>query len=616
MSLILAAALLLANAAEAPASPAHTPAMAPVALVQHRLRGTMGDRVRANLDAWVLRAPGANPALLELLRRRDRAWPHADIVPWAGEFPGKFLTAAVPLRRLTEDPRLDTMLVDFVGALVDAQAADGYLGPFRKAERWMGHWDLWGHYHVALGLLDWFDETGDPRAQEAVRRMIAGICDRYADGDRRPIDAGTPETNLALLHVLARVHTADGDPRVGALIARIEEDLAQGGDWLRLGAEGTPYHALPRNGTRWESLHILQGFVARHRATGEARYRDAAWNLWKSLRDHDRHPSGAVTTAEGAKGTIFEPGAVETCCSIAWLALGVDLLGLTGDPTVADELELTTWNQGIAALHPSGSWCTYDTPMNGARSPAYHQINFQQRVGGPELNCCSVNGPRALGLLSDWALMEDDAGLYVNYYGPGAAVVRLRDGRAFVIAQETAYPAEGTVRITVTPQQDDGRLELRLRIPAWSRHTEAVLDGEAMAFRPSPGSYLRLGRDWKSTGSLTLHLDMQPRSLPGGPPACAGRAAFYHGPLLLAFDPYYNAVELADLPPIDTENFQPKPVAPPPAPRTAAFPPIGLWEVATRGGGTVTLCDFASAGAHGTAYAAWLPVSAPQEVAE
>lgn len=614
MNAILAAALAVAAAA-ADGVPV-APAMERVHAVQYRLRGVLGDRLRANLEAWVLRAPGANPGMIEILRRRDRAWPYPDLVPWAGEFPGKFLTAAVPMRRLVEDPRLDEFLGDFVGALVDAQAEDGYLGPFRAHERWQGHWDLWGHYHIAHGLLDWFDETGDARAHEAVRRMIAGICDAYAGGDRRPIDAGSPETNLALLHALARADGPDADPRIAALIARIEEDLAAAGDWLAAGAAGVPYHALPRNGARWESLHILQGLLARHRATGEPRHRDAALNLWRSLRDLDRHPSGAVTTNEGAMGTIHQPGAIETCCTVAWMALGVDLLALTGDAAIADDLEIATWNQALAAQHPSGSWCAYDTPMNGARSPAYHQINFQQRVGAPELNCCGVNGPRALGLLRDWAIMRDAGGLYLNHYGPGAAVVRLPDGRAFVIAQETAYPAEGEVRVTVTPQQEDGRLELRLRVPAWSRATEVRVEGDAMAFRPSPGGYLRLGRDWSAGGAVILRFDMHPRHTPGGPPAHTGRAAFHHGPLLLAFDAYHNTVELDEVPPIDAARFAPEPVSPEPTRRPGAFPPIGLWRVATADGGSVVLCDFATAGAHGTAYAAWLPAANLPEAPE
>jgi hypothetical protein len=50
----------------------------------------------------------------------------------------------------------------------------------------------------------------------------------------------------------------------------------------------------------------------------------------------------------------YAGGSIETCCSVAWMALTIDALRLTGDPTVADELELTLWNQALAAQHPSG----------------------------------------------------------------------------------------------------------------------------------------------------------------------------------------------------------------------------------------------------------------------
>ena len=42
-------------------------------------------------------------------------------------------------------------------------------------------------------------------------------------------------------------------------------------------------------------------------------------------------------------------------------------------------------------------------------------------------------------------------------------------------------------------------------------------------------------------------------------------------------------------------------------PRTPEPRPMLLAECKTRGGGTVTLCDFASAGAAGNDYISWLP---------
>ena len=58
------------------------------------LGGVLGDRLAANEAHWLLTAPDANPAMLEMFRDRDRQ-PARDLVPWAGEFAGKYLTAGV-----------------------------------------------------------------------------------------------------------------------------------------------------------------------------------------------------------------------------------------------------------------------------------------------------------------------------------------------------------------------------------------------------------------------------------------------------------------------------------------------------------------------------------------
>ena len=45
----------------------------------------------------------------------------------------------------------------------------------------------------------------------------------------------------------------------------------------------------------------------------------------------------------------------------------------------------------------------------GERRPARYDLHFQDTAtrGTSHLSCCAANGPRALGVLSEWAMMID-----------------------------------------------------------------------------------------------------------------------------------------------------------------------------------------------------------------
>lgn len=568
-----------------------------------RFSGEIGRRIDANVANWLLRVPDSSPGLLDMFHRRDRQLSGGALVPWAGEFAGKYLISAVQACRMSDDPALRPYIADFVEALIASQAPNGYLGAFAESEQLLGQWDLWNHYHVMTGLLMWHDLTGYPAALDTAVRTADLICRVYLDGDRRPIDAGSPECNLAVLPVMLDLFRRTGNPRYRALALRIEEDLERAGDWLREGAKGTLYCNLPNNGTRWESLHIVQGFVTLYDMTGNAIYRDAAQRLWESIRNRERHPSGAFSTHERACGTPYAMGSIETCCAVAWAALSIDVLRLTGDPLVADELELTTWNQFLAAQHPSGSWCTYDNPINGVRLPSAHSIAFQVRPGTGDLNCCSVNAPRGLGMLPEWAIMQDDAGLAVNFYGPMQTSLALKSGEQVAIRQETAYPVDGRVRIALTPSSP-AAFTLRLRIPAWSSATSVTVNGEPVD-AVEPGTYAPVTREWKQGDVVDITFDMSLRYWAG-----AGQrreyAALYTGPILLAFDAARNPFETNEIAPIDLARVSLRRIEASGTRGPGAFPPIALWEL-DRADQPLVLCDFASAGASGTKYAAWLP---------
>ena len=72
---------------------------------------------------------------------------------------------------------------------------------------------------------------------------------------------------------------------------------------------------------------------------GSERYYRAFTNIWHSILQSDRHVTGGFSSVEAAHGNPFDPRPIETCATIAWMCLTIDMLRLTEDARAADELE-------------------------------------------------------------------------------------------------------------------------------------------------------------------------------------------------------------------------------------------------------------------------------------
>ncbi len=569
--------------------------------------GFVGRRIRADVENWLIVVPKTDPGLLEMFARRDSGT-KPDLVPWAGEFVGKYLISGVEAMRMSDDPRLRQTLQGVVDRLIELQAEDGYLGPWPKSERLLGHWDLWGHYHVMLGLMLWHEQTGDQRAMEACRRIGDLVCRTYLDTDRRVFDAGSQEMNMGIIHGMARLYRKTGQARYLRMAQEVLKDFERAGDYFRTGLEGTEFFRTPR--PRWESLHSLQGMAELAQITGDPRYRRAFLSHWASIRRFDLRNTGGFSSGERATGDPYRNDAIETCCVIAWQAVMIDALRLTGDARIADDLERATFNAVFGSQHPSGKWCTYSTPMDGRRVASHVAIKFQARPDTPHLNCCSVNGPRGYGMLSEWGVMRARDGLAVNYYGPMEARVSLADGTPVGIHQETDYPIGPRVTLRLDLPRPKP-FTLRLRIPAWSSVTQATVAGEAVS-DVRPGRYLKLTRRWQAGDEIELKFDMSLR-YQAGDFEQYGRASLYRGPILLALDDRFKTGDVAGKTvAVDVSRLdEAKVVAVDPQIARAAgeYPPWLVVDLPGAGGKTLRLVDFASAGATGGEYVSWLPAA-------
>jgi len=566
--------------------------------------GFWDNYLRAISDNWLKVAPDRNPAMLGMFADPEKE-PHPFYLPWSGEFAGKHLTGAVQVLRLTKDEELRNTLNRFVDRLVKLQLENGYLGPWPKEYQLTGKapnlpvaWDAWNHYHIMIGLLLWYEDTGDIKALNAAAIIGDLLCDKFLGKPGSMAAIGETYTNLTPVHSLCLLYKATGDHQYFDLARQIVEDeFPKGGDYVQTALAGKEFYQTPQ--PRWESLHAIMGIAEMYWLTGEKKYRQAFEHIWWSIVKLDRHNTGGFSSGEQAKGNPYDPGAIETCCSIAWSALSVEMLRLTGNSIVADELEVTLMNAICGYQSRTGSWCTYDTPMDGVQVPFTTFMTGHMRPGSEELSCCTVNSARGFGMISDWALMTDGESLIVNWYGDSILSGKL--DIPVLLKQQTDYPRTGHILIKVLPIPGHGlEFTLKLRIPHWSKKTRVAINGEAVE-QVTPGSYLVLTRKWKWDDKIEMDLDMSLHYW-AGEKQYEDKSSIYYGPVLLAYR-VPEGLKSEEVPVFDATNMNGRLIE-----SENTDGPFVQMAFSDVHGNRISLLDFDSAGEDGQHYLSWLKV--------
>lgn len=572
-----------------------------------RLDGPMGERFDANLQNWLLAVPYANPGMLQIYARRNQS--HQEIIPWYGEFSGKYLTSVAQAYAIQPNAELKKAGDYVVSVLAREQDVDGYLGVWPDSEKLNGRttngqktWDAWSHYHNMLGLYLWGRVSNNQIATAVLNRAAECLYDFYIIQENK-LDEDKGGTDVAIGHIFAILYRETKDPRYLEMVQKTFATFEgiSGGDYFRAGLQNKPFYKMNR--TRWESLHAIQTIAQTYYITKQEEYRRSFENIWDGIRRYDRHNTGGFSSGECAVGNPYDLGAIETCCTIAWMALSQDMLMLSDRSYVADEIELTLWNALLGAQHYSGRSFTYNTPMIGDKKSSAHEIVFQATAGSAEVNCCSVNGPRGLSMIGDFGVLVKDEQITVNYYGASEIIINTSNGHRVQVTQTGDYPFGDNLRLTVVT--DEGyKGDFRLRIPFWSEETLLIRNGVPLV-DVVPGVYFVL-KNIRCGDVIDLKLDFRPHFWQGNL-ELVGKTSLYIGPILLAYDQRFNEgsidvphlLRLSDLvfASIDYEDImQPK--------------PYKLVQLTSVDGISMKLCDFASAGQTGTLYTTWLPTEA------
>eukprot|EP00039_Didymoeca_costata_P011282 m.157630 g.157630 ORF g.157630 m.157630 type:complete len:854 (-) comp15121_c3_seq2:179-2740(-) len=470
------------------------------------------------INHFCLPLPLSSPAILEMFLERDRK-PYQKLLPWSGEFVGKYLTHCVQLYRVTGNSDLSARIQQTFSVLESYQSEDGYIGPWPSGYEFNPKppnginqpWDSWGHYHILYAAILWYEYTMDPSILAFAKKIGDLLASVFGGDPHKLYNVGAYEQNSAIIHAIACLYSITGEQSYLQLCNTIlqEFQLAPCGDYVRNALAGKQYYEGSQ--PRWEGLISVLGIAQMAWITGNKDMYTAYQQIWWSLCQYERHNHGGIMSSEQASGSPYNTGSVETCCTVTWCAMGVEMLKMTGLSVVADELELSLWNTGMLLESPSGRWCIYNSGMSGQKESTTIELQFQATASGSELSCCSVNAPRMYGMLAEWALMTENTSpttapnMIVNFYGPCTMTLP----KIAKLVQTTEYPYDDRVSIAVTPDTTT-EFGIKLRIPAWSQNSTVTVNGKEQT-GVTAGQYLLLKRTWSTGDTIELEFDFRLR---------------------------------------------------------------------------------------------------------
>ena len=439
---------------------------------------------------------------------------------WQTEFWGKYMHSAVPFWKYIGSDVLKRKIDAGVENVIAAQEECGYIGNYFDADRYGHGWDVWGTKYTLMGLMHYYDGTGDKRSLEAAMKLCDYLIGEMGPGGRRgrPLRFSGSWGGLASGSVLEPVvwlYNRTKEKRYLDFAAYVVSELCDCEDGPQLVKLAKVPVADRRFGKvpewykndpdrqllkAYEMMSCYQGLVDYAETTGKREFIDAA------VQTAEKIVEGEINLAGGAAaGELWFHGAdqqyrhrswqQETCVLTTWMRLCEKLLSVTDNPKWADQLERTFYNAYLGAMRPDGSEFASYSPLMGDRSSGHHHCRMHT-------DCCNSNGPRGyLAILESFLSAKDDV-VTLNFYMSGNAKASVGDGAVAKFQLYTLYPKSDTVELWYR-SHEQRTFSLRLRIPSFSENTVVKVNGVPLDGAVKCG-YFTLRREWHEADKIEL----------------------------------------------------------------------------------------------------------------
>ncbi len=434
---------------------------------------------------------------------------------------------------------LDTLVADTATLIEAAQQPNGYLHTYftfdKAPERWVtidrGHnnkHELYCAGHFFQAAVAHHRVTGSTQLLNVATRFADHICETFgpADTQRHGTD-GHPEIEMPLVEL----YRITRDPKYLAQ-AQYFVDVRLGMGLINdAKQELLPFRELTRiDGHAVCAVYLTAGVTDIYAETGEAALKQTLDRLWDNMTETQTYVTGGIGSRWGVEsfGDDYELPAhayAETCAAIGNLMWQARLLALNGEAKYADAIEQTLYNGLLSGLSLDDTHYFYQNPL-----VAKDSYRRQPWFG---CACCPPNVARLLAQLPGYQYSVGEQAAWAHLYIAGTAALTLPDGRAVTITQQTEYPSDGDITISVDA---DGPFTLHLRIPAWAENAQLAVNGQPVAV--TPGTYAALTRTWRPGDTLFLSLPMPVQRVRAHPRVAdaVGRVALQRGPLVYCLE--------------------------------------------------------------------------------
>lgn len=447
------------------------------------------------------------------------------------------------------DPELEAKCDEWISKIAGAQLPDGYINTYftlaRPDDRWtdMDKHELYCTGHMIEAAIAYYQATGKKSLLEVAQKMVAHAMTIMGPEGRHWVP-GHEEIELALM----KLFTLTGDETYRDFAAWLLEQRGHGygvygsdGEvddwWLKYYQDLVPVSELTDIcGHAVRAMYLYCGMADVAASLGKQDYLNALDTLWDDVVLRNMYITGGIGQSASNEGITEDydlpnkEAYCETCASVGMILWNSRMNRMSGDARYADIMEKCLYNAALAGVSLSGDRFFYVNPLES-------EGNHHRRAWFG-CACCPSQICRFLPSVGSYIYGTSDDAVYVNLYIGSRASFKAA-GRKFTISQQTNYPWEGCVKLTV---ESSSRAALCLRVPSWCKNVSFTVRGEQVEPEIVNG-YARLEGRWKAGDEIVIDMDMPVEMVAADPRVKAdeGKRAVCRGPVVYCAEQVDNA---------------------------------------------------------------------------